>query len=212
MPTGQRGGPCIPCGRLDSMSDGVRIGRLPWPGPDDLDPEARRVYDAIVAGPRTAHDGPTTLLDSDGRLLGPFNAMVQASPAVGDALQRLGAGIRYGSALSGRVRELAVLTVAAERRSEFEWWAHAGPAAAAGLTDDMLEAIARQDAGFFEYDDALVHGAVRELLLDRDLSQNTFERLEDLLGTRAVVDLVMLVGYYDLLALTLRTFRVPLPD
>lgn len=196
----------------DEMRGAARTGRLPWPGPDELGPAARRVYDAIASGPRAAHGATQSVVGSSGRLLGPFNAMVLASPGVGDALQRLGAEIRYGGALSDRIRELAILTVAAERRSEFEWFAHAKPAAAAGLTDDMLEAVARQDAGFFDSDDALVHGAVQELVRERDLSQRTFEELEDLLGTGAVVDLVTLVGYYDLLALMLRTFRVPLPD
>jgi hypothetical protein len=46
----------------------------------------------------------------------------------------------------------------------------------------------------------------------RDLSQDTFEKLCLLLGVRGTVDLVMLVGYYDLLALSLRAFRVPLPE
>ena len=190
----------------------ARTGRLPWPGPDELGPAARRVYEAIVSGPRAAHGDASGVVDASGRLLGPFNAMVLASPGTGDALQRLGTEIRYGSALSDRVRELAVLTVAAERSSRFEWFAHAQPATAAGLTDDMLEAVARRDTGFFDGDDALVHRAVRELLQSRDLSQRTFEELEDLLGTSAVVDLVILVGYYDLLALALRAFRVPLPE
>jgi hypothetical protein len=76
----------------------------------------------------------------------------------------------------------------------------------------MLEAIARRDTGFFEHDDQLVHRAVVELVDDRDLTQDTFEKLTTLLGVRGTVDLVTLVGYYDLLALSLRAFRVPLPQ
>ncbi|MEO7126060.1 MAG: carboxymuconolactone decarboxylase family protein [Nakamurella sp.] len=187
------------------------IGRLPSPTREDLDDETRAVYDAITTGPRARSGLPETVADSDGRLQGPFNAMVHASPPVGDALQRLGAGIRYGSALSDRTRELAILTVAAHRRCEFEWLAHAGEATAVGLTDDMLEAIARGDTGFFEYDDALVHRAVSELLAGRDLSQDTYEKAAARLGARGVVDLVILVGYYDALALSIRAFRAPLP-
>jgi 4-carboxymuconolactone decarboxylase len=187
-------------------------GRLPAPTRDDLDDGARSVYDAIVHGPRGDGGVPATLADPDGRLQGPFNAMLHASPAVGDAVQRLGAGIRYDSSLTDRVRELAIITVAAFRRSEFEWLVHAPQASAAGVTDDMLEAIARGDAGFFEHDDQLVHRAVLELVDRRDLAQDTFEKLCILLGVRGTVDLVTLVGYYDLLALSLRAFRVPLPE
>jgi alkylhydroperoxidase family enzyme len=187
-------------------------GRLPAPSRDDLGDDARAVYDAIVRGPRGDGGVPATLADPDGRLQGPFNAMVHASPAVGDALQRLGAGIRYHSSLTDRVRELAITTVAAIRRSEFEWLVHAPQASAAGIGDDMLEAIARGDTGFFEHDDQLVHRAVAELVGGRDLTQDTFEKLTTLLGVRGTVDLVTLVGYYDLLALSRRAFRVPLPQ
>lgn len=186
-------------------------GRLPAPTRDDLDAASREVYDAIVGGPRGADGIPPTLADADGRLQGPFNAMVHASPAVGDAVQRLGAGIRYGSALTDRVRELAILTVAAFRRCEFEWLVHAPKGSAAGLSDDMLEALARGDGGFFEYDDMVVHRAVLEPVDGRDLTQDTYEKLCTLIGVRGAVDLVALVGYYDMLSLSMRAFRAPLP-
>lgn len=186
-------------------------GRLPVPTRDDLGDGARAVYDAIVHGPRGDGGVPPTVADAEGRLQGPFNVMVHASPAVGDAAQRLGAGIRYGSALTDRVRELAILTVAALRRCEFEWLVHAPKASATGVTDDMLEAVARGDAGFFDYDDMLVHRAVTQLVEGRDLPQDTFEKLCTFLGVRGTVDLVTLVGYYDMLALSMRAFRVPLP-
>lgn len=143
--------------------------------------------------------------------MGPFNAMVHASPEIGMALQQLGSAIRYRGALSDRARELAILTVAAARSCEFEWLAHSGPGVAAGLTDDMLESIARGDAGFFEGDDAVVHRAVTELL-DGDLAQQTYLDAAQMLGEGGVIDLTILVGYYGTLATMLRTFRVPLPE
>lgn len=194
------------------MSVTPRLGRLPAPTRADLTDESRVVYDAITTGPRAANGLPPAVADADGRLQGPFNAMVHASPGVGDALQRLGAEIRYGSALSDRHRELAILTVAAHRRCEFEWAAHAGLGSKSGLSDDILEGVARGDAGFFEHDDALVHRAVTELVSGRDLSQDTYEKVSEVLGLSGAVDLVILVGYYDSLALTIRAFRAPLPN
>lgn len=184
-----------------------RTGRLPHPTREDLPPEARKIYDAI-AGSRSAN---STVVDGEGRLVGPFNAMVHASPPMGDALQRLGAAIRYEGVLPDRARELAILTVAAGRGSEFEWFAHTGPGAAAGLSDDTLESIARGDGGFFDRPDAVVHRAVTELLAG-DLSQQAWDDAVDLLTERGVVDLTVLVGYYSTLATMLRAFRVPLPD
>lgn len=200
---------------MGPMTFSPRAGRLPAPGPDDLDDATRAVYDAIVTGPRAAKGIAETLADSAGRLQGPFNAMVNASPGVGGALQHLGTEIRYGSALPDPARELAILTVAAHRRSEFIWLVHAPLGAAAGLSDDALESVARGAGDYFsssvDADAALVHGAAIELVAGRDLSQNTYEKLADLLGSRGVVDLVILVGYYDTLALLLRAFRAPLP-
>ncbi|HEY0949418.1 MAG TPA: hypothetical protein VGD85_04425, partial [Nocardioides sp.] len=46
------------------------------------------------------------------------------SPAVGDALQRLGAAVRYRTALPDRAREMAILLVAARWDSAFEREAH----------------------------------------------------------------------------------------
>ena len=65
-------------------------GRLPWPTPDELDEPRRAVYDAIAGGPRAAGPQAFRLTDDDGRLEGPFNAML-VSPGVGLALQELGA-------------------------------------------------------------------------------------------------------------------------
>lgn len=86
--------------------------------PAQLDPDARALYDRINAGPRGA-----SMLDDQGALIGPFNAML-LSPALGDPLQELGAAIRYRSALTDRCRELAILVVAAHWSSAFEQQVH----------------------------------------------------------------------------------------
>lgn len=201
-------------------------GRLPAPTRDDLNEASRAVYDAITTGPRGAGGLPPSVADAEGRLQGPFNGMVHASPAVGEALQHLGAEIRYGAALSVAARKIAILTVAAHRGSEFEWYVHSAGAREVGITDDMLEAIARGDAGYFDALDGdsgaggvpgipeavVVRRATRELVAERAMTQPTWEAACDLLGVRGAVDLVILVGYYDLMALMLSAFRVPLPD
>ncbi len=75
-------------------------GRLPWFAPDELAPDARELYERIVGGPRTQVARAFPLTDDTGRLNGPFNAML-LSPAIGNALQELGAAIRYRSNLAG---------------------------------------------------------------------------------------------------------------
>src|SRR5262249_47889822 len=89
----------------------------------ELDQAQRALYDAITGGPRSSQRGTVPITDSDGRLVGPF-AIMLLSPEVGDAVQRVGAAVRFTSSLTGREREVAILAVAAGARCDFEWLAH----------------------------------------------------------------------------------------
>jgi 4-carboxymuconolactone decarboxylase len=184
-------------------------GRLPWPRPEELDAPRRAVYDAVVDGPRAS--GPFQLTDAEGRLEGPFNAML-VSPGVGLALQQLGAAVRYRTSLSDRARELAILALAAIRRSDFEWYAHERVGRGAGLSD--AELVALRDGGCaetFSDQERAVLEAIRALATTGDLDDEAFSAAQSALGREALAELVVLVGYYDLLALSLRVWRTPLP-
>src|SRR5262249_60721151 len=79
---------------------------------DDLNLEAlsaeqRRVYDAIVAGPR-------------GAVQGPLRVWLQ-SAALADRAQALGAFCRFGTTLPPRLTELAILVTGAHWRARFVW-------------------------------------------------------------------------------------------
>ena len=97
--------------------------RLPDLAPEDLDPEQRALYDAIVGGPRGTGTQHFPLTTRQGALTGPFGVMVHG-PVLGRPLQELGSALRHETGLSDRVREVAILTVAAATRSEFERYAH----------------------------------------------------------------------------------------
>ena len=192
------------------MTDGAAMhGRLPRPRPEELDATRRAVYDAIVGGPRAA--GPFRLVDDDGRLEGPFNAML-VSPGVGLAVQELGAAVRYRTSLPERAREIAILSLAALRRSDFEWYAHERIGGRAGLGDAELTTI--RDGGSPDTlgeQERAVLDATRALAVAGDLDDEAFAAAEAALGSEALAELVVLVGYYDLLALSLRVWRTPLP-
>ncbi|MFW6772921.1 carboxymuconolactone decarboxylase family protein [Nocardioides sp. CPCC 205120] len=189
------------------MPDG-RIRKLV---PTEMDPSQKALYDAIVGGPRSSQAALTRVVDDDGALEGPFNAFLQ-SPPLGHALQAVGASLRYGSGLPDRLREVAILVVAACRDADFERFAHEPVARSLGLGEAELACIRTGDYEGLEVREALVARAVREMVEDGDLADVTFDELRGAVGTAQLFELTTVVGYYSLLALQLRVFRVATPD
>jgi 4-carboxymuconolactone decarboxylase len=160
------------------------MSRLPDLHYDEMTPEQRRVCDEITAGPR-------------GRVVGPLKIWLH-SPELADRAQKLGAYVRFHSALPAELSELAILVTARLWQADFEWSSHVGPARAAGIPED-----ARSRA---------VHAVARELHEARALSDETHALAEGALGRRGLVDLVGVLGYYTLVSMTLKAFDVPSPD
>lgn len=179
--------------------------------PADLDPDQRALYDAIASGPRSRRAGASALVDDEGRLEGPFNAFL-LQPTVGRALEALGAALRYESRLADRSREIAILVVAAHTDSEFERFVHEPIARAAGVSDSHLAGVRGRDLAGLDAEESLVARATEQLLVEGDLGDDMFAELRERIGEAQVFELTTLVGYYRLLALQLRVFRVETPD
>jgi 4-carboxymuconolactone decarboxylase len=188
------------------------VSRLYRPRPDELNAQQRTVYDDIVRGDRGA-DQSFDLVDDEGRLHGPFNAMVIA-PHVGAALAQLGAALRFQGTLSGRAREIVILTVAAAKHSEFELYAHTRVGRRLGLTQDEIVDLTagRPSATFDEAETAAQDLAIRLTMDGASVSTDDFERFRAQLGESGIVEISALVGYYAMLALQLDLFDVQPPD
>lgn len=186
----------------------MKRGRLEWYHPDELSGEQRRLYERIV-GSRTGSARPTPLTDPEGRLEGPFNAMLSA-PAVGFALQEVGAVLRSGGTLPRETFETIVLIVGAERRAGYEWYAHAPLAERAGVSPETLAAI--RDGDYARALDADLVTLVRASLDHEQPPAPAVAAVAERYGDAAVTEIVATVGYYDLLASLLRTWDTPLPD
>ena len=179
--------------------------------PSELTPAQAELYARIAGGPRAAGPQLFALTDSEGRLNGPFDAMLLA-PRLGDALQGLGAGVRYGTSLSDRVREMAILAVATHWDSAFERYAHEAIGRAAGLSRQEVQAL--RDLPALVPDDpreAAALDLVRALLTEQDLDDEGWAAARAVLDEAEVFELTTLVGYYATLALVMRVFRTPTP-
>ncbi|MBE1536480.1 carboxymuconolactone decarboxylase family protein [Actinomadura algeriensis] len=186
--------------------------RLPLLPPGALAEEQRAVYEAVTGGPRGGRAPAFRLTDEDGRLLGPFNAMLY-SPSVGLPLQDLGAALRFRTAFTKREREIATLVVAARLRSDFEWYAHERIGLRAGLEQDEMDALRAGRAPMLgDVRERVVYEAARQLAAEGDVSDAVYAEAVATLGRSAVVELVTLVGYYTALAMQLRVFRVGVPE
>jgi 4-carboxymuconolactone decarboxylase len=186
--------------------------RLDLIAPADLDDAQRAVYQAITGGPRASQAGTVPIVDEAGRLVGPFAVML-LTPEVGNAMQQVGAKIRFSAALTARERELAILSVAGELRCDFERLAHEPAAIEAGLTRDQVDAVlAGRAADGLSDDEALITRLARVMTAERNLADADYETGMTALGRERLASLTWLVGYYAALALSLAVFRPFLPE
>jgi 4-carboxymuconolactone decarboxylase len=184
--------------------------RQPALRPAELDDAQRQLYDAITGGPRSG--GAFRLTDADGVLQGPFGGFL-LSPAIGDALQQLGAAIRYRSRLTPRVRELAILVVAAHHGSAFERYAHRAVGKSVGLSETEMDAVESGDALCSA--DSLENAVVQltRSILEGLVDDDTWSACVPPLQLDLVFELIVLVGYYTTLATQMRVLRTDqLPD
>lgn len=171
----------------------------------ELDAARAEVHTAIAGGRRSGFF-ESLGVDTSGSLPGPFNAMVRA-PAVGMPLHRLGEALRYDGKLPALVREAVILRVAVVRRSAFEWRSHVDAARRAGAGDTLLNAL-REHAPEGPAGVALAVRMADDLLAGRPVSPALVDESIAVLGEEGAVELVVLVGYYDMLAALMRTFAV----
>lgn len=173
--------------------------------PDQLDENGAALREAII-GPRG-----DSLINEEGGLHGPFNAWLHA-PTIGKNLSRLGSSLRFEMSLDRRLIELAIITVGARWRSEFEWYAHSTMAADAGVAQPVIDAIGNDETPAFTLDDErVVYGVAHQLVRDGRLDDATYAAASELLGETQLVELISLCGYYTLISFTLNAFTVPLP-
>ena len=174
------------------------MSRLPLMDLDEMTAAQRAVYDDVISGPRGAFGGP-------------FPAWLR-SPELAARAQQLGAFCRYETSLPPRLSELAILVTAVHWQAQVEWASHARIGAEAGLSAQLIEAIKnRQTPDFTAEDEALTYRLAHTLLTTRRLPDALYDSALALLGERTLVELVAIVGYYSLVALTLNAFEVPLP-
>lgn len=173
--------------------------RIDLPSPDRMDAEQRRVHDQIVSGRR-------------GRIQGPLRAALH-NPELAERWSALGELLRYRTTLSPRQSELAILVTGRACQSPFEWYAHRLEGEKAGIEPHVIEALlAQREPEGLPEGDALIVRFASELNRFNSVSDATYAAALERFGTRTVVELTALVGYYTMVAMTLNAHEIPLPE
>ena len=119
------------------------------------------------------------------------------------------AGKLLAGKLPARDRELVILRTGWRCRSEYEWGQHVLIAQRSGVTLDEIHRVAAgPDAPGWDAFDATLVRAADELHDDSGISDATWAQLAARYDDRQLIELVMLVGHYHLVAFTLNSLGV----
>jgi len=123
----------------------------------------------------------------------------------------LGGSILAGSELTPKQREFAILRVAHLTGAEYERQQHEQLARSLGMSDEEIGATAAAaPARVLAADDALICQAAEEITRDVRLSDRTLEAGREQWGDKGVAELILTVGYYNMVSRFLESARVPL--
>lgn len=181
---------------MSSMKD---TSRIPLPTVEQMTPAQRRVYDSVVSGKR-------------GRMIGPLRAAIH-SPDLAMLWSEFGEFLRYKTCLPPRLNELAIVTAGRRWTAQVEWWVHARTAIEVGIPGSTIEAIRDLAPPVFDQRaDFEVYEFARELQTHGRVGDAAYAAVMQRWGTRGVVELTAVLGYYTMVAMTLNAHRIPVPE
>jgi len=172
--------------------------RLDLPAEDAMTEAQKAAVAEAVAGIR-------------GRVPAPMVAWLQ-NPELASRAQKLGELLRYRTSLEPRLSELAILVCGRHWTSHHEWTAHKREGLKAGLDPEAIAAIAaRRTPVLTDTREQAVYEVSTTLLATGRVPPPLYRQGVTTLGERGMVELVGILGYYCLVALTLNTFELGLP-
>ena len=163
---------------------------------ENLTEEQKEIHDAIVSGPR-------------GHVVGPLRIWLN-NPGLARSAQTVGEYARYGTSLSKGLSELAIITTGRVWSSAFEWEHHAPLAIEGGIDPENVDIISMgQRPNFIKAEEEAVFDFAAEANILKNVSDNTYNNLVNILNETAAIDIVGICGYYSLISMTLNVFKFP---
>jgi 4-carboxymuconolactone decarboxylase len=168
---------------------------------EQLNPEQKKWAEMIAAPPRNAKF-----------VNPPYRAYIY-NPDLANRLTAMSEYLRWNTSLPPRLSELAILITARQWTAQYEWYAHYPLALKGGLEPKIADAIAegRRPDGMKE-DEAALYDLASELYRDKKVSDPTYKAALGQFGERGIMDIIGIIGYYDLVSMTLITMQAGPPD
>lgn len=186
-------------------------GRLTLLAPGTLNVEQRQVYEALcdLVVPESEEGGFTARMP-DGRLIGPFNALLRTPRLTAGFGQWVGS-INAGG-LAADVRETVILTIGAQWGAVYEIYAHRAAGAAAGLPTAAIDAILDGDdpAGLSPAA-VLAHRLTRALIVEHAVADTLYAESCAQFGHTGLLTVLGLIAQYQFISSVLVCFDVPVP-
>lgn len=138
-----------------------------------------------------------------------FNMMAHAETLL-KPVMKLGGSMLGKMQLDAKLRELCLLHAVMLARGEYEWLQHVPIAMALGATQPQIEALAKGEdrAAAFDATEQAALVFTRELVVDGKASEPALAALRRHVTDRQVVELILMTGFYVMLARLTETLKV----
>ncbi|MFC8128304.1 carboxymuconolactone decarboxylase family protein [Streptomyces sp. NPDC057302] len=138
--------------------------------------------------------------------------MLMHSPVLAPGVLRLGDAILQRNSLPDTLRELAIVRIGHAYGAAYEVHHHEKAARHVGLGEEALDAARTGEAGKLSAPEAAVLAATDRLLDRHTLDEAARDELLAFLTVNQLADLVITVGFYQLICDFLNTFEVSVED
>jgi len=148
-------------------------------------------------------------MEKRGGILNIFRSLSH-SPEMLRRFMKLGSYFLDEGTLDPKLRELAILRAGHVCRAPYEFGQHVSWGRRAGLSDAQIRGVAAPSIALFNRHEMAVLSYAGELSAESRVSDATFTACAEFLNAEEIVELTMVIGYYNMVSRALNALQVDL--
>jgi alkylhydroperoxidase family enzyme len=148
-------------------------------------------------------------MEQQGPVLNIFRALSH-SPEALRRFMKFGTYFLAEGKLDPKLRELAILRTGYLCRAPYEFSQHIAFGRSAGLTDEQIRAVAAPDGTHFDERQLAVLAFAGEVTSEARASDKTYAALKPFLDSEQIVELTLVIGFYNMVSRTLNALEIEL--